>query len=182
MEPATRPVYKPWFTHLLLHNKPSPNSVAFNNSSLSCLTVLELTELCQAFPLSDFLIPHASLLRVRWSMGPESSKVLMALATSSLICLVPQVVGNLTREHSNTSFYPQLLHMARLDFLTRCGWSQGSLTSYVAARSLLSTHSKRPRQSFQSFLMYFQSQKVTLYLILLASPDSKYRDYPRAQF
>lgn len=59
-EPATRPVSNPWFTHLLLHNKPPPNSVALNNSSSSCLTVLELTELCQAFSPSDFLIPHAS--------------------------------------------------------------------------------------------------------------------------
>lgn len=126
-------------------------------------------------------IPHPSCASGgQW--GRSHLKSIMALATPSLICLVPQVVGSLTREHSNTSLYPQLLHMARLDFLTRCGWSQGSLTSHVAARSLFSPHSKRPRQSLQAFLMYFQSQKVALYLILLASPDSKYRDYPRAQF
>lgn len=84
-------VDKPCFTHLLRHNKPSPNSGALSSSSLSCLTVLELTRLCQAFSHLGFLIPHASLMHVRWQLGPDSSQVYSG--AGHLIPHVPDASG-----------------------------------------------------------------------------------------
>lgn len=93
--------------------------------------------------------------------GQTHLKSIVALATSSLTCLMPQVAG-ITRGPSDTSLFPQLLHMARLDFLTRRQWSQGSTTLYVAARSPWSNHSKRPGHKLQELLLYFQRQAVAL--------------------
>lgn len=113
--------------------------------------------------------------------GQSHLKSILALATSSLTCLMPQVAG-IPRGHSDTSLFPQLLHMARLDFLTRRQWSQGSTTLYVAARSPWSNHSNRPGHKLPDLLLYFQSRAVALPPHSISRPRIRGWGHPRAQF
>lgn len=110
---------KPRFGSSLLHNRPSPNSAALSNSLLLSLVVLELTRLSQADSHLGSLVHLQS--DGRW--GLESSKFktgagqLRWLHHSPVWCLRwPEWL-----QCASGPLSPLLpLHMASLDFLTRC--------------------------------------------------------------
>lgn len=68
--------YKPCFSSLLLHNRPSPNSVALNNSLLLSLVVLVVLEL--TVPVSHLDSPVHLRSEGRWGWSHLTLRLKLA--------------------------------------------------------------------------------------------------------